>query len=304
MREKIMLRRAVAGVIAAVLMMGGAGTAFAEEISGLSLGKDGTTAAGISLLQPDSTYYFPVQYTREDGRTTVLRAAEAEVLELEVHSGEKALDSAGIHIWNDRCYVRLETSGEIRDGSRHTAELTLRYDRNGGEEELDFAVTAGLRQASLSSVQAGEPVQVRAYMPLYTVPQQMELARLNRWRPVTFEGEGWSFTGTLTAKGVVDFSVTREAIPAVEQYLEGAPAAYLGFPGGGNFENGRLTIDLSQFREEFDGPVYAYRYLYGRLYRIPASHDAEADTITLSVTNLGRYVLTGEKIPEATVVDR
>ena len=68
-------------------------------------------------------------------------------------------------------------------------------------------------------------------------------------------------------------------------------------------ENGKLTIDLSQFREEFDGTVYAYRYLYGRLYRIPSSYDAEANTITLSVTNLGRYVLTGEKIPEATIVD-
>ena len=68
-------------------------------------------------------------------------------------------------------------------------------------------------------------------------------------------------------------------------------------------ENGKLTIDLSQFREEFDGTVYAYRYLYGRLYRIPSSYDAEANTITLSVTNLGRYVLTDEKIPEATIVD-
>ena len=73
--------------------------------------------------------------------------------------------------------------------------------------------------------------------------------------------------------------------------------------GGGNFQNGRLTIDLSQFRTQLDGPVYAYRYLYGRLYRVPAIHDAEANTITLSVTNLGRYVLTGEKFPEATPVD-
>ena len=304
MREKKMLHRAAAGVIAAVLMAGGVHTAFAGEAAGLSLGQDGAVAAEISLLQPDSTYYFPVQYTREDGRTTVVRASEAEALELEVRSGEKALDGAEIRTWNGRCYVRLETSGEIRDGSRHTAELTLRYDRGGREEELDFAVTAGLRQASLASVKAGEPVRVRSYMPLYTVAQQMELARLNRWRPVTFEGEGWSFTGTLTAKDTVDFSVTRETIPAVEQYLDGAPAVYLGFPGGGNFQDGKLTIDLSQFRTRFDGPVYAYRYLYGRLYRIPTTHDAEADTITLSVTNLGRYVLTEEKIPEATVVDR
>ena len=144
---------------------------------------------------------------------------------------------------------------------------------------------------------------MRPYMPLYTVPQQMELARLNRWRPVTFTGEGWSFTGTLTARDTVDFSATQESIPAVKRFLQGAPAVYLGFPGGGNFQNGRLTIDLSQFRTQLDGPVYAYRYLYGRLYRVPAIHDAEANTITLSVTNLGRYVLTGEKFPEATPVD-
>ena len=302
MREKKMLRRTAAGMIAAVLMAGGISTAYAAETPGLSLGNDGAVAAEISLLQPDSTYYFPVQYTREDGRLVQVRATEADALELEVRSGE-ALDRAEIRTWNGRCYVRLETAGDIRDGERYTTELTLRYDRGGDEETLDFAVTAGLRAASLSSVQAGEPIPVRTYMPLYTVAQQMELARLNLWRPVTFVGEGWSFTGTLTAKGTVDFSVTRESIPAVERYLDGAPAAYLGFPGGGNFENGKLTIDLSQFREEFDGTVYAYRYLYGRLYRIPSSYDAEANTITLSVTNLGRYVLTDEKIPEATIVD-
>ena len=112
-----------------------------------------------------------------------------------------------------------------------------------------------------------------------------------------------SFTGTITARDTVDFSATQESIPAVKRFLQGVPAVYLGFPGGGNFQNGRLTIDLSQFRTQLDGPVYAYRYLYGRLYRVPAIHDAEANTITLSVTNLGRYVLTGEKFPEAIKVD-
>ena len=198
-----MLRRTAAGMIAAVLMAGGISTAYAAETPGLSLGNDGAVAAEISLLQPDSTYYFPVQYTREDGRLVQVRASEADALELEVRSGE-ALDGAEIRTWNGRCYVRLETAGDIRDGERYTTELTLRYDRGGDEETLDFAVTAGLRAASLSSVQAGEPIPVRTYMPLYTVAQQMELARLNLWRPVTFVGEGWSFTGTLTAKGTVD----------------------------------------------------------------------------------------------------
>lgn len=236
-------------------------------------------------------------------RLVQVRASEADALELEVRSGE-ALDGAEIRTWNGRCYVRLETAGDIRDGERYTTELTLRYDRGGDEETLDFAVTAGLRAASLSSVQAGESIPVRTYMPLYTVAQQMELARLNLWRPVTFVGEGWSFTGTLTAKGTVDFSVTRESIPAVERYLDGAPAAYLGFPGGGNFENGKLTHRPSvSSGRNLTAQSYAYRYLYGRLYRIPSSYDAEANTITLSVTNLGRYVLTDEKIPEATIVD-
>lgn len=293
--------RWLAMALAAMMIgLGSVQAAAAAEQPGLSLGQDGAVVAQISLLQPDRVYYFPVRYTRADGRTTTLRAGEEEALELTVQAGAEVLDSAEIRTWNGRCYLRLETADDLRDGVRRTADLVLRYD---GEHELEFSVTAGLRTASLASVQAGEPIAVRSYMPLYTVAQQMELARLNTWRPVTFKGEGWSLTGTLTAKGVVDFSVTTEAIPAVERYLEGAPAAYLGFPGGGNFENGKLTIDLSRFRQELDGPVYAYRYLYGRLYRIPAVHDAEANTITLSVTNLGRYVLTGEKIPEAVPVD-
>lgn len=170
MREKKMLRRTAAGMIAAVLMAGGISTVYAAETPGLSLGNDGAVAAEISLLQPDSTYYFPVQYTREDGRLVQVRASEADALELEVRSGE-ALDGAEIRTWNGRCYVRLETAGDIRDGERYTTELTLRYDRGGDEETLDFAVTAGLRAASLSSVQGrGTHSGQNLYAPLHRSP--------------------------------------------------------------------------------------------------------------------------------------
>ena len=101
MREKKMLRRTAAGMIAAVLMAGGISTVYAAETPGLSLGNDGAVAAEISLLQPDSTYYFPVQYTREDGRLVQVRASEADALELEVRSGE-ALDGAEIRTWKGR----------------------------------------------------------------------------------------------------------------------------------------------------------------------------------------------------------
>ena len=175
MNKSKMMHRSAAAVLAALMMAAAGTTALAAETPGLSLGQDGAVAAGISLLQPDSTYYFPVQYTHPDGRTVVLPASEAEALELEVKEGT-ALESAAVRTWNGRCYVRVETAGEIRDGDTHGAELTLRYSRREGAE-LDVAVTAGLRQANLSSVQAGEPVAVRPYMPLYTVPQQMELAR-------------------------------------------------------------------------------------------------------------------------------
>ena len=55
MREKKMLRRTAAGMIAAVLMAGGISTAYATETPGLSLGNDGAVAAEISMQQPDST---------------------------------------------------------------------------------------------------------------------------------------------------------------------------------------------------------------------------------------------------------
>ena len=50
MREKKMLRRTAAGMIAAVLMAGGISTVYAAETPGLSLGNDGAVAAEISLL--------------------------------------------------------------------------------------------------------------------------------------------------------------------------------------------------------------------------------------------------------------
>ena len=115
MNKSKMMHRSAAAVLAALMMAAAGTTALAAETPSLSLGQDGAVAAGISLLQPDSTYYFPVQYTHPDGRTVVLPASEAEALELEVKEGT-ALESAAVRTWNGRCYVRVETAGEIRDG--------------------------------------------------------------------------------------------------------------------------------------------------------------------------------------------
>lgn len=95
MNKSKMMHRSAAAVLAALMMAAAGTTALAAETPGLSLGKDGAVAAGISLLQPDSTYYFPVQYTHPDGRTVVLPASEAEALELEVKEGT-ALESAAV----------------------------------------------------------------------------------------------------------------------------------------------------------------------------------------------------------------
>ena len=101
MNKSKMMHRSAAAVLAALMMAAAGTTALAAETPGLSLGQDGAVAAGISLLQPDSTYYFPVQYTHPDGRTVVLPASEAEALELEVKEGT-ALESAAVRTWNGR----------------------------------------------------------------------------------------------------------------------------------------------------------------------------------------------------------
>lgn len=188
---------------------------------------DAGVSATISLLQPDETYYFPVERT-VDGVTRTLREEAADTLTLTVETGASLFDEAALTGWNGRTYLKLDMAGRsLRDGGTHTAQFTL-TDADGLSGS--FTVRAGLRQANSGSWQAGEPVEVKWYMPLYTVRQQMDLARLNSWRPVTFTGDGWSFTGTLTAQGVVDFSVDTSTIPAVRRYLDGAPAVYFGFP--------------------------------------------------------------------------
>lgn len=299
--QKLFTKAAALFAAAALLFPAGVRLSYAGTTpDGLSLGMDAGVSATISLLQPDETYYFPVERT-VDGVTRTLREEAADTLTLTVETGASLFDEAALTGWNGRTYLKLDMAGRsLRDGGTHTAQLTL-TDADGLSGS--FTVRAGLRQANSGSWQAGEPVEVKWYMPLYTVRQQMDLARLNGWRPVTFTGDGWSFTGTLTAQGVVDFSVDTSTLPAVRRYLDGAPAVYFGFPGGGNFENGKLTVDLSGARTPFTGTVYAYRYLYGRLYHVPAVYDPETRSITLSVTNLGRYVFTEERIPESTPVD-
>ena len=104
MREKKMLRRTAAGMIAAVLMAGGISTAYAAETPGLSLGNDGAVAAEISLLQPDSTYYFPVQYTREDGRLVQVRASAARSGSFSLRLNSGASQSISASGYTDRNY--------------------------------------------------------------------------------------------------------------------------------------------------------------------------------------------------------
>lgn len=277
--------------------------AYAEDktTDGVSLGYDGGVSAEISLLQPQETYYFPVEFT-QNGVTEPLSDQKSADLTLERLSGGTGISSAEVIGWNGASYLKIKTDN-TRTERRYSTTYRLTYQDGRDEYGYEFTVNTGLRPANIGSVTAGEAIPVKDYMPLYTVKQQMEIARINRWRPVTFTGEGWSFTGTLTAKGPVDFTSSSRAIPEVKRFLEGDEVFYLSFSGGGNFQDGKLTVDVSEWADRWDGPVYAYRYLYGRLYRVPAVYDSESGSITLSVTNLGRYAITDRKLPEATIVE-
>lgn len=277
--------------------------AYAQDKAGkeLTLGYDGGVSAEISLLQPQEIYYFPVEFT-QNGVLQPLPARESEALTLTLQSGGKGIATAEVVAWDGISYVKIKTDN-TRTGQQHSSSYLLSYHQGGQRYEKSFTVRTGLRPASIGHVTAGQDIAVKGHMPLYTVRQQMELARINGWRPVTFTGEGWQFTGTLTAKDVVDFTASTGSIPEVKRFLAGSEVFYLSFPGGGNFQDGKLTIDVSSFAHRWEGPVYAYRYLYGRLYRVPARYDSENGTITLSITNLGRYVITDKQLPEATVVE-
>lgn len=302
MNKSKMMHRSAAAVLAALMMAAAGTTALGGRNPRPFAGAGWGGGSWDQSAAADSTYYFPVQYTHPGWAH---RGASG------FGGGGAGTGGEGGNGPGERRHPHLERPVLCPGGNRR-GDPGRGHPRGGthpavqppGEgAELDVAVTAGLRQANLSSVQAGEPVAVRPYMPLYTVPQQMELARLNRWRPVTFTGEGWSFTGTLTAQGHGGFLGDTGEHPGGEAVPAGGAGGLSGVPGRRQLPERPAHHRPQPVPDPAGWPVYAYRYLYGRLYRVPAIHDAEANTITLSVTNLGRYVLTGEKFPEATPVD-
>ena len=264
----------------------------------LVLGKDGAVSAQRSLLLPGEEYLFPI-YFRVDGAEMHLTAQDADQLTL-IPERTDGIAGAEVVALGGRLYFQVETE-QRRDGQQEQAVYQMAYQESGKTYQKELSLSTGVRVGGIQHTNAGEPVQVREYMPLYTVPMQMELARMHKWRPVQFTGEGWNYRATITAQAPADFSVSREPIAAVEAMFPQAQMVFFGFPRGGSFENGTLTIQLEP--EQFDGTVYAYRYLYGRLYRMPAVYDAVSGSISIQADNLGRYVLTNIRIPEATVVE-
>ena len=100
--QKLFTKAAALFAAAALLFPAGVRLSYAGTTpDGLSLGIDAGVSATISLLQPDETYYFPVERT-VDGVTRTLREEAADTLTLTVETGASLFDEAALTGWNGR----------------------------------------------------------------------------------------------------------------------------------------------------------------------------------------------------------
>ena len=87
----------------------------------------------------------------------------------------------------------------------------------------------------------------------------------------------------------------------VEQYGE-QELKFLSFPGAPDFGvKGALSIDVSGEEEAFGGQFYLYRYLYGRLYYLTSSYDADNGELNFTPSRLGTYVISNKELKTGAV---
>jgi hypothetical protein len=67
-------------------------------------------------------------------------------------------------------------------------------------------------------------------------------------------------------------------------------------------EKGTFVIDVSADVDNFDGVFYLYRYENGKLLKMNAKYDADAQTVTYTTDKLGAFFITNKEIPHGILI--
>lgn len=304
------MKKLTALLMALVMTVGMAVTAFAAyDGIDIDANKNAIALEG-ALLTPGETYEFPVKVSKD----TVVGDLDSEALknvktEVRVTAGGSTIDSAKI--------VEVETGKyalvvKVKAGwptAQTNSKIKVRLlDKTTAKElsakEYSFKTGyAKMDDATINGLTAGETIMVDPAKPVITKDQLATIAKLNNYKAVTFSYGDWSYTVNVTDLGDVNLLSNNSAIKEIMSKYPSQEFKFVAFPAGTNFGvNGKVEIDVSSEHDDFNGKFFTYIYANGKLTKVDAKLDSDSSTLSFSTKQLARYVITNVEIKDAVVV--
>lgn len=311
------MKKIVSMFLAACAVSAMSVTAFAQQAQAINVTSDEAIKLSFGeekfseLLLPGQTYTYPLYIEQEDGTLVPLSDEYLKDVKLraETKNGKSVISSFKVEEENDQYQLEVTTKAGWPTEQSEVEGAVRAVKRSNGQvvSSVEAELTVGyptISDEALEAVKADEYIFVESDAPVISTEQFQKLDEYADGSKVTFTNGMWTYEVRVSGQEAVNMLHNERAIKEVSSKFEDQNFKYVSFPGGPAFDfTGKMTIDVSDEMEDFDGKFYVYRYLRGALERIDATVDLEDESISFETKNLGRFVITDKEIADGTIVD-
>ncbi len=293
-------------------------TAFAQQAQAVNVTSDEKMKISFGeekfseLLLPGQTYTYPLYIEQQDGKVVPLTDEHLKDVKLRAESkdGKSAISSFKVEEENDKYQLEVttqagwptkevEVEGAVKAVKRSNGQVV-----GSAEAELKVGYPT-ISDEALEAVKADEYIFVEPAAPVISTKQFEKLDEYADGGKVTLTNGMWKYEVRISGQEAVNMLYNERAIKEVSSMFEDQNFKYVSFPGGPAFDfTGKMTIDVSDEMEDFNGKFYVYRYLKGTLHKIDATVDLDDESVSFETKNLGRFVITDKEIADKTIVDK
>jgi len=310
------MKRALALLIALTAAFGVATTSFAETSDapgtsstredGIYFENAGTVSIS-DLLEPGKEYKFPVTIVKDGSERAFVESDLNDYrIKIENETGASAMATFDL-VKEDGKYNLVAKPVAGWPTSKTTVEYNVKYllKRDGSVVyTTNVKFETGYEEAVISSIKKGDTIFVDAAAPVFTKDLLNEIAKVNDYKKVTFTNGDWEYTVNVTDMDAINLLYNTNAIKEIANKFDNQEFKFLSFPAGTSFPGtGSFKIYLSNDEADiYSKGMFLYRYIDGKLVKMPATYDSVDKAVTFETKTLGRFVLTNKEIKDGFVV--
>lgn len=256
------------------------------------------------VLTPGKTYYFPVRLNDKALDATQYGNLKFTFVNEE---GKRSIASIKLERYKSDYQLAVRTTAgwptTLTDVS-YTVKVT---DSKGNIKDiaapaLKFQV--GYKTIADHLLDNPEYVAVSPDAPVITEDQFDLLHDIADGKEVTFGDSDWEYTVRVNGMKTTNMLSNYDEVDLIVDKFSDNQFKFVSFPAGPEFRSvGTLSIDVSDEMDDFSGKFFVYRYLNGKLTKVDASLNNDAERITIKTKELGRFVITDKEIKDNTIVD-